>query len=110
MRAAVQHRLSLLGLWGLCQIAAVIASLWMRAAALTGSRRAWTLAVAHDQQTAFGRHEDETLSSRAGKAARAGQRWACVPCRWLDRLDPEHRAKALEPDEGKPLTPAPPGT
>ena len=30
--AAIQHRLSMLGLWGLCQVAAVIASIWMLAA------------------------------------------------------------------------------
>ena len=27
---------------------------------------------------AAGGHEDETISSRAGKAARKGKRWACV--------------------------------
>ena len=103
---ALQHRLSMLVVWGLCQIAAVIASLWMLAAALTGSRRAWTLAVAHDQlaNAAFGGHEDETLSSRAGKAALEGKRWACVLCRLLDRLDPNHCENAIEPDEGKPMT------
>jgi len=112
VRAIILHRLSLLGLWGLCQIAAVIASVWMFIAALAGSRRAWTLAVAHDQlaNAAFGGHEDETLSSRAGKAARQGKRWACVLCRLLDRLDPNHCEKSIEPDEGKSLTPAPPGT
>ena len=46
-----------------------MASLWMLIAIVTGSRRAWTIAVAHDQlaNAAFGGHEDETLSSRAGK-------------------------------------------
>jgi len=60
----------------------------------------------HDQlaNAAFGGHEDETLSSRAGKAAREGKRWACVFCRLLDRLDPNHCEKAIEPDEGKPMT------
>ena len=59
MRGA-RHRLSMLALWLLCQIAAVIASLWMLAAIITGSRRAWTIAVAHDQlaNAAFGGHED----------------------------------------------------
>lgn len=101
----LQQRLSMLVLWGLCQVAAVIASIWMLAAVLTGSRRAWTLAVAHDQlaNAAFGGHEDETISSRAGRAQRQGKRWACVLCRLLDRLDPNHCEKAIEPDEGKPL-------
>lgn len=102
---AISHRLSMLVIWMLCQIAAVIASLWMLMAIVTGSRRAWTLAVAHDQlaNAAFGGHEDETLSSRAGKAAREGKRWACVLCRLLDRLDPNHCEKSIEPDRGKPL-------
>ena len=99
------NRLAFLGLWLLCQVAAVIASLWMLIAILAGSHRAWTIAVAHDQlaNAAFGGHEDETLSSRAGKAAREGKRWACVFCRLLDRFDPDHCAKAIEADEGKPL-------
>lgn len=72
MMRPLSSRLVLLALWILCQITAVIASLWMLTAALAGSRRAWTLAVAHDQlaNAAFGGHEDETLSSRAAKAAR----------------------------------------
>ena len=80
----LQHRLSMLAIWMLCQIAAVIASLWMLMAIITGSRRAWTLAVAHDQlaNAAFGGHEDETLSSRAGKAAREASAGpvCCVAC------------------------------
>jgi len=106
MRAALLHRLSMLGLWGLCQVAAIVASLWMLIAALVGSRRAWTIAVAHDQlaNAAFGGHEDETLSSRAGKAAREGKCWACVFCRLLDRFDPNHCEKAIEPNEGKPMS------
>ena len=105
MKSAIVHRLSLLGLWGLCQIAAVIASIWMLVAALAGSRRAWTLAVVHQlANAAFGGHENETLSSRAGKAAREGKRWACVLCRLLDRLDPNHCEKSIEPDRGKLLT------
>ena len=101
MTTAIRQRLALLTIWLLCQIAAVIASLWMLAAALAGSRRAWTL----DQlaNAAFGGHEDETLSSRAGKAAREGKRWACVLCRLLDRLDPNHCEKSIESDEGKPI-------
>ena len=78
------------------------------AAAVIGSDRAWPVAVANDQAlnaALVGRSgsEDETVSSRAGKAARKGKRWACVLCRLLDRLDPNHCEKAIEPDEGKPL-------
>lgn len=64
MRGAT-HRLSMLALWGLCQLAAIVASLWMLIAALAGSRRAWTIAVAHDQlaNAAFGGHECQSASN-----------------------------------------------
>lgn len=97
-------RLRMLGLWLLCALVGVIASLWMLLAALAGSDRAWKLAVAHDQlaNTAFGGDEDETISSRAAKAALRGERWGCVLCKLLDRLDPGHCERNIEHDEGKP--------
>lgn len=93
-------RLSLIGLWLLCLLASLLAAIWMLLAAMVGSKRAWTLAVAHDQlaNAAFGGHEDETISSRAGKAARAGKRWGCILCKLLDRLDPGHCERSIEPD------------
>lgn len=96
-------RVRLLGLWLLCQVAGIVASLWMLAAIAAGSPRAWRLAVAYDQlaNSAFGGDPDETISSRAGKAARSGRRWGCVLCRLLDRLDPEHCEKSLEWDRGR---------
>lgn len=92
-------RLGLVALWLLCLAASVVASVWMLLAALAGSNRAWSLAIAHDQlaNTAFGGDEDETISSRAGKAARAGKRWGCVLCRLLDKFDPGHCEKSIEP-------------
>lgn len=96
-------RLRLLGLWLLCQAAAVVASLWMLAAIATGSPRAWRLAVAHDQlaNAAFGGDPDETISSRAGKAARNGRRWGCILCRLLDAFDRNHCEKSIELDRGR---------
>ena len=98
-------RMRMLGLWLLCALVGVIASLWMLLAALAGSDRAWKLAVAHDQlaNTAFGGDEDETISSRAAKAALRGERWGCVLCKLLDKLDPGHCEKNIELDEGKRL-------
>lgn len=92
-------RLGLVALWLLCLVAAAVALIWMLLAALVGSNRAWSLAIAHDQlaNTAFGGDEDETISSRAGKAARAGKRWGCVLCKLLDKFDPEHCEKSIEP-------------
>ena len=74
-------------------------------AALAGSDRAWPVAVANDQAlnaALVGRPgaEDETISSRAGKAARQGKAWGCLLCRLLDRIDPGHCEKHIEEDEG----------
>jgi len=88
----------LLTLWLACQLAHLVASAWMLLAILSGSKRAWTLAVSYDQlaNAAFGGSEDETISSRAGKAAREGKRWGCVLCKLLDRLDAGHCEKFIE--------------
>lgn len=74
-------------------------------AALAGSDRPCPVAVANDQSlnaALVGRSgsEDETISSRAGKAAQSGRRWGCILCRMLDWFDPGHCARNIEPDEG----------
>jgi hypothetical protein len=96
-------RLPLLAVWALCQVAHVVASVWMLLAALAGSPRAWRLAIGYDQlaNAAFGGSEDETISSRAYKASLRGRRWGCVLCRVLHKLDPNHCEKSAEPDEGR---------
>lgn len=98
-------RARMLGIWLLCVLVSAVALVWMLLAAVAGSARAWKLAVAHDQlaNTAFGGDEDETISSRAAKAARRRERWACVLCKFLDKLDPGHCEKNIELDEGKRL-------
>jgi hypothetical protein len=90
----------------LCALVAVIGLGWMFVSVVFNSSRAWRLAVSFDQlaNTAFGGHEDETISSRAGKAARKGKPWACVLCRLLDWFEPDHCEKNIEPDRGKSLT------
>jgi hypothetical protein len=95
----MKRRLLLLTIWLLCQIAHAIASLWMLSALLVSphGRRAWRLAIAYDQlaNTAFGGSEDETISSRAGRARREGRRWACLLCRLLDAIDPDHCDRSI---------------
>lgn len=44
---------------------------------------------------------DETVSSRAAKAAERGRRWGCVLCRVLHWFDRNHCARVVERDEGK---------
>ena len=76
-------------------------------AAVIGSNRAWPVAVANDQAlnaalVGVAGSEDETVSSRAGKAASKGKRWGCILCRLLDKIDPGHCARNIERDEGEP--------
>lgn len=96
-------RIRLLGLWLLCQVAGITAALWMLAAIAAGSQRAWHLAIAYDQlaNASFGGDPDETISSRAGKAARRGRRWGCLLCRVLDVFDREHCEKSIELGRGR---------
>lgn len=86
-----------------CALAAVLALGWMFCAVLANSARGHRLAVSFDQlaNTAFGGDEDETISSRAGKARLKGRRWGCVLCKALDWFDPGHCANNIELDEGK---------
>lgn len=46
---------------------------------------------------------DETISSRAAKAARKGKYWGCILCRFLDLIDRDHCERVIELDEGKPV-------
>ena len=84
---------------------ALTANLIALIVALAGSDRSWPVIVANDQAlnaALVGRpgSEDETVSSRAGKAAQSGRRWGCILCRMLDWFDPGHCARNIEPDEG----------
>lgn len=88
----------------LSALAAMLGLVWMFFALVVNSDRALRLAVSYDQvaNTAFGGDEDETISSRAGKAARQGKRWGCVLCSLLDWFQPNHCENNIEVDEGKP--------
>lgn len=61
------------------------------------------LLIALDQfgNALFAGDPDETISSRAGKAARRGRRWGCVLCRVLDVFERDHCEKSIEPDRGR---------
>lgn len=90
-------------LWLLCLVASALAAARMLWAIVSSPPRAWRLAVAHDQlfNATTNGDEDETVSSRAAKARRAGRRWGCVLCRLLDRIDPGHCDRSIETDEGR---------
>jgi hypothetical protein len=56
------------------------------------------LALSLDQllNTVLGGDPDETLSRRAGRARNAGEKWGCILCKYLDKIDPRHCEKTLE--------------
>jgi hypothetical protein len=68
-------------------------------------RYTWNLLIAIDQlfNALLGGFPDETLSSRMGKKARKGDKFAKCFCRVLDVFDKDHCEKSIENDEGTPL-------
>lgn len=70
---------------------------------ITGPEYAWRIAMGYDQvgNASIKGSEDETISSRAGKAKKRGDRWGCVLCRLLDWIVPNHCEGAIELDEGR---------
>jgi hypothetical protein len=66
------------------------------------NRYIWNILIAIDQfvNTIFGGDPDETISSRAGKQ-RKTKLWARILCCILDKIDTNHCADSIEPDEGK---------
>jgi hypothetical protein len=74
----------------LAQLGHVVASIWMLAAILTGSNRAWEISLGWDHllNALTGGKPGEKVSSRANRARREGRRWGCVLCKWLERVDP----------------------
>lgn len=79
----------LVGLAGVC-----LAIVWMLMCILFApyGKRPWHIAIALDQlaNATTGGSEDETISSRAGRLKREGRGWACVLCKLLNLLQPNH--------------------
>jgi len=100
----MKWRLFMLGIWLLCQVTNLVAAVWMLLAIISGSNRAWLIAKSFDQlgNATTGGSEDELISSRAAKASKRGEKWACVLCKLLHKIDPNHCEKSIESDEGKP--------
>ena len=95
MRARLLHSI----FWAGGLLAAIVALTWYAGTVLFApeSSRAHRLALAFDQlgNAATGGSEDETISSRAGRARRDGRRWAIILCRILDWLDPGHCERSI---------------
>lgn len=65
------------------------------ALALVGHRRAGQAAVAWDAlvSSLTGGQWNETITMRANRAMNNGNRWGCVLCKFLDKIDPDHCRK-----------------
>lgn len=99
------NRLALLLIAPLLLAATLLAAIAYLLHLVRDPARAWRIAVGVDQlaNVALKGSEDETISSRAAKGARRGVRHWCLLCRLLDKVDPGHCEKEIEPDEGKPV-------
>lgn len=69
------------------------------------SQKVIRILVAFDQlvNAVLNGYPDETISSRAAKAARRGSKWGCILCKFLDWFDKDHCEKTIELDEGNPV-------
>lgn len=85
-------RLALFAIFLVCQLAHLVASVWMLLAVLGSSHRAWAIAIGYDQlaNAATGGNVDETISSRASRARKDRRTWGCILCRVLDWIDKNH--------------------
>lgn len=94
----MRKRLALLGFLLLGQVANVVAALHMLWCIATDDPHARTIALGYDQlgNTGLGGVEDETISSRAGRAARKRNKWACKLCKLFDRFDKDHCERSIE--------------
>ncbi len=73
--------------------------------------KAWRIALGVDDldNVALNGRLGQTISSRAAYARRAGRRWGCVLCRFLDGINPGHCDRAMTaPDQN--LESQPPST
>ncbi len=64
----------------------------MLAAIVTGSPRAWRIALAYDRvgNAATGGKDTETISSRAYRGELEDRPGWCLLCRLLDKIDKDH--------------------
>ncbi|RWN25297.1 MAG: hypothetical protein EOR96_34515 [Mesorhizobium sp.] len=62
--------------------------------------RGVTVALSTLLNALLGGVPSEPLSCRSARARRAGKRWGCLLCRFLDRIDPDHCERSIKWWEG----------
>ena len=78
-------------------LAFVLTALRLAWALLVDVRMANRIALSFDQlaNAAFGGNPDETISSRAGRKKKDGEKWACLLCRFLDAFEKDHCDRSI---------------
>ena len=91
------NRIKLLGIFLVCLVGGIYASLRMFYTIVVNPSKAWVMSVAFDQlaNAATGGDPDETISSRAYRASLNQEKWGCVLCKILDKFDKNHCLKSL---------------
>ena len=87
---------TMFGLWLLCIVCALVALLWLPVALLArAEERSWNIVLGFDYlgNSVTGGAPGELISTRANRW-RHERGWACVLCKWLDRIDPGHCERA----------------
>lgn len=106
MNPLLRERIALVCLWLLCLFAAWAGGLRMAWAIFSNPAHAWDMAKGFDLlgNVATNGKVGEYISTRAGRQAREGRRWACVLCRLLDAIDPGHCETSLRNHEAAQRT------
>lgn len=101
----IAARLILLAMAPFVLLAAIVALIGYVVAVVIAPKAAFNTALSLDQAANAAGHgdPDESISSRAGKAKLNGKRWACVLCKLLDWIVPNHCSGAIELDEGNSI-------
>lgn len=89
-------RLALAAIAPLLALAGVLVAVRYLWSVLVAPSKAFRIALMVDEATnaALNGAPDETISHRAADARRRGQRWGCVLCGVLDRINPGHCDRA----------------
>lgn len=91
------ERLKLLGIFVVCTVGAIYAAIRMLYTIIVIPSKAWVISMAFDQlaNAATGGDPDETISSRAYRASLDNERWGCILCKFLDKIEKDHCLKSL---------------
>ena len=95
MSPSAMKRYPLILIWFALWIVAPLALIRMAWAILTNPERAWLIALSFDDlgNVATNGALGQSISSRA--AHDRPQKWACLLCKLLDKLDPGHCDRAM---------------